>query len=110
MIDLYKILGIEYTDDLEEIHQAFRRMALKYHPDINKSPDSEKKFKLINKAYQILSDPEKKAEYDLRYFNQRKRKHFKKKYTGENDLIYSDDKNDEYNSFVYESTKKDFSS
>jgi DnaJ-class molecular chaperone len=107
MIDLYKILGIEYTDDQDEIHRAFRKMALKFHPDIN--PNGEKRFKLINKAYQILTDKDKKAKYDLEYFNHKKHK-YNRKYNGENDLIFSDDEKDKYNSSVYKSTKSDFSS
>jgi DnaJ family protein B protein 4 len=64
--DYYKILGIEKTATSNEIKKAYRKMAMKYHPD--KNPDNkeeaENKFKLVSEAYQVLSDPEKKEVYD----------------------------------------------
>lgn len=63
--DYYKILGVDRDATQEEIKRAFRRLALKYHPDRNKSPDAEKKFKEISEAYAILSDPEKRRQYDM---------------------------------------------
>jgi curved DNA-binding protein len=63
--DYYKILGITRTSTKDEIKRAYRQLALKYHPDRN--PDdkqAEEKFKEINEAYQVLSDPEKRARYD----------------------------------------------
>jgi len=48
----------------DEIKRAYRKLARKYHPDINKDPDAEEKFKEINAAYEVLSDPEKKRQYD----------------------------------------------
>jgi curved DNA-binding protein len=63
--DYYKVLGVEKTADEKEIKQAYRKLALKYHPDRN--PDdkgAEEKFKEINEAYQVLSDPEKRQRYD----------------------------------------------
>lgn len=62
--DYYEILGINKNSTPEEIKKAYRKMALKYHPDRNKSADAEQKFKEINEAYQILSDPKKKQTYD----------------------------------------------
>lgn len=62
--DYYKILGIERTADAETIKKAFRRMAAKYHPDRNKEPGAEERFKEINEANEVLSDPEKRARYD----------------------------------------------
>lgn len=59
--DYYKILGISRSASSDEIKKAYRQMALKYHPD--KGGDQEK-FKEINEAYQILSNPQKKAQYD----------------------------------------------
>ena len=61
---LYETLGINQSADANEIKKAYRRLARKYHPDINKSPDAEEKFKEINAAYEILSDENKKAQYD----------------------------------------------
>lgn len=62
--DYYKILGIEKGASDEEIKKAYRKMALKYHPDKNKSSGAEDKFKLIAEAYEILSDKKKKDIFD----------------------------------------------
>ncbi len=62
--DYYEILGVPRNASQEEIKKAFRRLARKYHPDINKSPEAQEKFKEINEAYQVLSDPEKRKLYD----------------------------------------------
>lgn len=62
--DYYEILGVPRNASQEEIKAAFRRLARQYHPDVNKSPDAEEKFKEINEAYAVLSDAEKRARYD----------------------------------------------
>ncbi len=62
--DYYEVLEVPRTATPEQIRKAFRKLALKYHPDRNKDPDAEEKFKLINEAYQVLSDPEKRSLYD----------------------------------------------
>ncbi|WP_200762134.1 DnaJ C-terminal domain-containing protein [Nitrosophilus alvini] len=61
---LYETLGISPDASADEIKKAYRKLARKYHPDINKDPDAEEKFKEINAAYEILSDPEKRKQYD----------------------------------------------
>ena len=61
---LYETLGISEGASADEIKKAYRKLARKYHPDINKEPDAQDKFKEINAAYEVLSDPEKKAQYD----------------------------------------------
>jgi molecular chaperone DnaJ len=63
--DYYQILGLEKGASDDEIKRAFRKLAIKYHPDKNQgNAEAEAKFKEINEAYQVLSDPEKKARYD----------------------------------------------
>jgi curved DNA-binding protein len=63
--DYYKILGVSRDADEKEIKQAFRRMARQYHPDMNKGDKAaEEKFKEVNEAYEVLSDPEKRRMYD----------------------------------------------
>ncbi len=63
--DYYRILGINRNADDKEIKQAFRRLARKYHPDVNPGDKSaEEKFKQINEAYEVLSDKEKRKKYD----------------------------------------------
>jgi molecular chaperone DnaJ len=62
--DYYEVLGVEHDADAKTIKNAFRKLALKYHPDRNKSADAEERFKEIAEAYAILSDPEKRKKYD----------------------------------------------
>ncbi len=63
--DYYEILGINRETSQEEIKKAFRQLARKHHPDVNTgSKESEEKFKEINEAFQTLSDPQKRAQYD----------------------------------------------
>jgi molecular chaperone DnaJ len=62
--DYYEILGVSRDADKEEIKLAYRRSARKYHPDVNKEPGAEERFKEINRAYEVLSEPEIRARYD----------------------------------------------
>ena len=63
--DYYEILGVKKDASQDDLKKAFRQLARKYHPDLNKgSKEAEEKFKEINEAYQVLSDPQKKAQYD----------------------------------------------
>jgi len=62
--DYYEILGVSKNASPEDIKSAFRQLARKYHPDINKESNAEAVFKEINEAYGVLSDPEKRAAYD----------------------------------------------
>ncbi len=61
---LYETLGISENASADEIKKAYRKLARKYHPDINKDESAVEKFKEINAAYEVLSDPEKKSQYD----------------------------------------------
>lgn len=62
--DYYEILGIPKNASTDDIKSAFRKLARQYHPDVSKEPDAEERFKEINEAYGILSDPQKRARYD----------------------------------------------
>ncbi len=62
--DYYDILGVSRTADEKEIQKAYRNLARKYHPDVCKESGAEEKFKTINEAYSVLSDSEKRAQYD----------------------------------------------
>jgi len=62
--DYYKILGVARNASDEEIKKEYRKMALQFHPDKNKEPDAEEKFKVIAEAYEVLSDKEKRAAFD----------------------------------------------
>lgn len=64
-VDYYNILGIDRSADAAEIKKAYRKLARKFHPDVNPdNPDAEKKFKEIQEAYSVLSDAEKRKQYD----------------------------------------------
>lgn len=62
--DYYEVLGVSRNADEKEIKKAYRALAKKYHPDVNSASDAEAKFKEINEAYEVLSDPQKKSMYD----------------------------------------------
>jgi molecular chaperone DnaJ len=62
--DYYEVLGIDRGASQDEIRRAFRGLAKEYHPDVNKNPDAESKFKEINEAYAVLSDTDRRAAYD----------------------------------------------
>lgn len=67
--DYYEVLGISRDADDREIKNAYRRLALEYHPDRNDSPDAEEKFKEASEAYEVLSDPKKRDLYDRAGFD-----------------------------------------
>lgn len=62
--DYYAIMGVKPTDDLKTIKTAYRRLARKYHPDVSKEPDAEARFKEVAEAQEVLSDEQRRAEYD----------------------------------------------
>src|SRR2546428_12239462 len=62
--DYYKTLGVPKNASTDDIKKAYRKLARQYHPDVNKKQDAEKRFKEINEANEVLSDPEKRKRYD----------------------------------------------
>ena len=62
--DYYEVLGLERSASDSDIKKAYRTLAKKYHPDLNKAPDAADKFKEIQEAYEVLSDAQKRATYD----------------------------------------------
>jgi curved DNA-binding protein len=64
-LDYYKVLGVEREATAEELSKAYKKRARRLHPDLNRSPGAEAKFKELNEAYDVLKDPEKRKRYDL---------------------------------------------
>src|SRR3954469_9074539 len=61
--DFYDVLGVSRTATQDEIQKAYRKLARTYHPDINKDPGAEERFKEVSEAYDVLSDPDTRSRY-----------------------------------------------
>ncbi len=86
--DYYKALGVARNASQDHIKQAYRRLARKYHPDINKEITSEKKFKEIGEAYEVLKDPDKRSTYDNFGSNHQAGQEFKPPPDGNNSFSF----------------------
>src|SRR3981081_2848978 len=62
--DFYEVLGVPRTANQKEIQRSYRKLARTYHPDVNKDPAAEERFKEVSEAYDVLSDPEQRRRYD----------------------------------------------
>ena len=62
--DYYEVLGVQKNASKDQIKDSYRKLAMQFHPDRNKSPEAEEKFKEISEAYAVLSDDEKRQKYD----------------------------------------------
>src|ERR1700742_1438449 len=62
--DLYGVLGVSRDADADTIKKAYRRLARQLHPDVNPDPETQERFKEVTRAYEVLSDPQKRAAYD----------------------------------------------
>ena len=63
--DFYEVLGVERTATDADVKRAFRKLAQQWHPDVNKKPEAQERFKEVNEAYQVLSDPQRRQTYDM---------------------------------------------
>lgn len=75
--DYYKTMGVSREATQDEIKRAYRKLARKYHPDVSKEKDAEKRFKEVGEAYEVLKDPEKRAAYDQLGMNWKAGQEFK---------------------------------
>ncbi len=90
--DYYTIMGLKRDAKPEEVKQAYRKLARKYHPDVSKEKDAEEHFKELNEAYEVLKDPEKRKQYDQLGENWRAKQAFKSAQNGQDNAgFYTSD-------------------
>ncbi|HHU72741.1 MAG TPA: J domain-containing protein [Clostridiales bacterium] len=107
--NLYSILGVNETATMDEIKKAYRKLAKKYHPDINpNNNETDRKFKQIGDAYEILGDDKKRAEYDKRLHNIGKKQTRSSSYTNNSSKVKMDFMNfgTSFDEYIENSLKK----
>lgn len=98
--DYYAIMGVKPTDDLKTIKTAYRRLARKYHPDVSKETDAEARFKEVAEAWEVLSDEQRRAEYD-QLWQHRNDPQFNRQFQqGENQRYNAEDFDDIFSSIL----------
>jgi curved DNA-binding protein len=108
-IDYYKVLGVDKNASADDIKKAYRKLARKYHPDVNpNNKEAHKKFQEVNEANEVLSDPEKRKKYDQygkdwkhaeEFEKARRQQQQQRQYTGGGEQFYGDDEEHDFSDF-----------
>lgn len=98
--DYYAIMGVKPTDDLKTIKTAYRRLARKYHPDVSKETDAEARFKEVAEAREVLSDEQRRAEYDQLWQHRNDPQFSRQFQQGENQSYSAEDFDDIFSSIL----------
>lgn len=107
--DYYKVLGVSPDASQDEIRQAYRKLARKFHPDMNKTAGSEETFKEINEAYEVLKDPAKREKYDQIGTDWQQGENFQSPPGGQHRSDFSQGRQDSQEAFFWNSDGGDYS-